>query len=234
MRFRTKGIILKRRNFGEADKILTIITPGRGKIEVIAKGVRKIKARLGGHLEVFYEVDFDLEEGKTWYVLVGAETAERFIKANLDQINLASYGAKLLMMLAQKEEENSKLYNLFRNFLIEVTDARSLLIEQFRWQLLLVSGFRPKITSCIFCGNKVVQDDIGISPEAGGIICPACNLQKNLRTLKISENSYKVIRLFENAPLTIAKRINVNSFNQDEIKKINKIFWEYHLDCSLK
>lgn len=234
MRFRTKGIILKRRNFGEADKILTLLTPGRGKIEVIARGVRKIKARLGGHLEIFYEVDFDLEEGKTWYVVTGAETVQRFIRANLDQINLASYGTKLLMKLAQNEEENPKLYNLFRNFLAEVTDARELLIQQFTWQLLLAGGFRPKMTSCTLCGGQVTQDNIGISPQAGGIICTNCEQQKNTRSIRISENSYKALRLFESAPLAIARKIDSNSVNQDEIKKINKIFWEYYLDYSLE
>ncbi len=236
MNFRTVGIILKKRDFGEADKILTILTPGRGKIEVIARGVRKIKARLAGHLELFYAVDFDLREGKAWYIATGAETISRFAMGDLDKFKLASKAGKLAMQLAQSEQENFKLYSLLEDFLAELSKGdcpTDLLLAQFEWQLLLAGGFSPKIKNCAKCNGVLSKDEISLCAQVGGVICGNCQ-ETQLISVRVGENTYKALRLFENAPLAMAGKIASSSINQVELRKVNKMFWEYYLDYSLE
>lgn len=236
MNFRTTGIILKKRDFGEADKILTILTPGRGRVEAIARGVRKIKARFAGHLEMFYCVDLDLREGKTWYVITGAETIAPFSMGDLELFKVASKAGRRVMQLAQSEQENPKLYYLLEDFLRELSSnncALDLLLTQFEWQLLLAGGFSPKIKNCAKCSGTLSKDEISFCAQAGGALCVNCR-QTQLISFQVSENTYKAFRLFEHAPLSMSGKISNNSINNSELRKVNKMFWEYYLDYSLE
>ena len=83
---KASGIIIKRSNFAEADRILTILTDRLGKIKAIAKGVRKTRSHLAGSLEPYMLVDLQLHEGKTFYIVTGAEIMEEYQNIHSDSI----------------------------------------------------------------------------------------------------------------------------------------------------
>ena len=148
---KTRGIILRRRAYGEADRILTILTPGLGKLTAIAKGVRRLSSKLGGHLELFYVVDWVLAEGRTWYVVSGAEVVESHqdISQSLDRVEQASYLARLVDRLAQEEQPQPKMYSLLLEAINGLAVMRStLMLRLIEWQLLLAAGLQPELRMC--------------------------------------------------------------------------------------
>ena len=119
---KTKGIIIKRINLGEADKILTILTTDRGKIRVVARGVRRPEAKLGGFLELFRYNEYLLAEGRNLDVVTGASTIESFrqISLNLRKIGLAYYVAEIIDKLVEETQEADRVFELVYSVLKEI------------------------------------------------------------------------------------------------------------------
>lgn len=124
MTYKTKGIILKRRNFGEADRILTIYSENEGKITVIAKGVRRTRAKMVGHVELFYELNLQLAEGKNFDILCGAEIINEFshLRENEHLTNIAYLLSEVLDSLTHENEKNLELYDLLKKSLLRLDD----------------------------------------------------------------------------------------------------------------
>lgn len=142
--FGTEGIIVKRKNFGEADRILTVITPFKGKISVLAKGVRRITSRRGGNVELLNQVKLHIFQGSGLGVLTEAESLQTFPKIKNDLI-LSSYGshvAELADRLSAENQPNPAVYNLL---LIVLTllekEPRQVFIRAYEVKLLTSLGF---------------------------------------------------------------------------------------------
>lgn len=142
--FKTEGIILKRRDFGEADRILTSFTFHRGKITILAKGVRKITSRRAGNIELLNRAQMFLYPGKQFLILTEASTLESYQKLKED-LTLSTYAyhiIELIDKLTAEDQENPILYT----HLIEVLQRlcrtpRQILIRAFEVKILSLMGF---------------------------------------------------------------------------------------------
>jgi recombinational DNA repair protein (RecF pathway) len=126
--FRTEGIIIKRRNFGEADRILTVMTREYGKIKMIAKGVRKITSRRSAHIELLNYTVLHLYKGHALSILTEAKMLEDFspIKENFDKIGLAYHVCELIDGLCPENQENRNVYFLLQRTLFELSKQEEL------------------------------------------------------------------------------------------------------------
>lgn len=138
--YKTEGIVIRRINFGEADRILTIFTKHYGKIMAIAKGVRSVKSRRGGSLELFNHLILFLNEGKIWDFITEVQVVNSFEKnrGNLDFIGQAFQLAELIDRLTAEREENQRIFELFKN---SFQDLGKISIVQFEIELLKELGF---------------------------------------------------------------------------------------------
>lgn len=139
-----EGIIVRRSNFGEADRLLTIVTPYQGKIKVIAKGVRRITSRRGGNVELINKVKMQIFQGRGIAILTEAESLETFSKIKNDLIlsSYASYLAELADRMLPEEQANSAAYNLLATVLhLLNSNPRQIFIRGFEVKLLTVLGF---------------------------------------------------------------------------------------------
>src|SRR3954451_7034501 len=118
--YRTEGIVLRGRDLGEADRILTIITPDRGKVRAVAKGVRKMTSKKAGHLEPFCRCALLLARGRDLDVVAQVETLEAFarVRGSLDLLGPAYYLAELVDTFAEEESESRALYEAFAATLV--------------------------------------------------------------------------------------------------------------------
>lgn len=142
--FTTEGIIIKRSNFGEADRIITVVAPFKGKIRVIAKGVRRITSRRGGNVELLNKVRIQIFQGKGMDLLTEAESLETFpkIKSDLMLSTYASHLAELAERLLPEEQPNPHAYNLLATALILLEkNPRQIFIRAFEVKFLSVLGF---------------------------------------------------------------------------------------------
>src|SRR5450830_263530 len=112
--FKTNGIVIKRMNFGEADRILTIMTERFGKVKAIARGVRKSTSRLGGHLEPFMVVEFQLYSGKTFYTITGAEIVSDLpnIHSDLKKMAKVFVVGELVDNFLHEHEKSERIYQI--------------------------------------------------------------------------------------------------------------------------
>jgi|GEM_PF-368954 len=120
---RTEGIIIKRRNLGEADRLLTVITPYYGKITIKAAGVRKITSRRAAHTELLNRTTLNLYKGKGMHVLTEANMLDDFaaIKLDFSKVGIAYHLCELVDGLCPENQENSKVFYLLKNTLMQLT-----------------------------------------------------------------------------------------------------------------
>jgi DNA repair protein RecO (recombination protein O) len=142
--FKTEGIILKRTNFGEADRILTVYTKHYGKIKALAKGVRKLTSRKGGNVELFNWVTMFLARGKNFDILTEVSTVNSFKawRRDLKKVGLAYYFCELVDKLTPEGQANSTVFRLLGQFLGRINSEYGLkLVRDFEEALLDELGF---------------------------------------------------------------------------------------------
>lgn len=112
--YRTTAFILSRRDYGEADRILTVFTPALGKQEWIAKGIRKTTSRKAGHLELFTHASLLVAKARTWDIVTEVTTIESFrhLRNSLESIAYASYLCELVSCFTEADDENQPLWDL--------------------------------------------------------------------------------------------------------------------------
>jgi DNA repair protein RecO (recombination protein O) len=175
--YKEQGIVLRSIKLGEADKIVSILTQGSGKVRGVAKGIRKTTSRFGGRLEPFTHVNLMLYRGRG--ALDTITQAEIIAPHRNIRDDLALFAAGETMLeavdkVAEEHERNVRLALLLLSGL-RALDARpadpAAVTESFLLKLLSLSGFHPALTACAVCGSA----DVRLwSAGLGGAVCPSC------------------------------------------------------------
>ncbi|SRR5260221_2299018 len=133
--FRTEGIIIKRRNFNEADRILTVMTRDYGKLQIKAAGVRKITSRRAAHIELLNYTVLHLYKGNTFSILTEAKMLDDFstIKENFDKVGLAYHLCELIDGLCPENQENSKVFFLLQNMLKRLARQEDISLDHYEY-----------------------------------------------------------------------------------------------------
>jgi DNA repair protein RecO (recombination protein O) len=176
---KTEGIVLRSLRYGEADRILHLYTPHRGRVSAIAKGVRKTKSRFGGRLEPFFRLDLVLYEGKSELLTVtSAETlaAHPRLREDARALDAAGRACEAVARVFDDGDPHAGVYHLLANqlALLDGDPARATRANAlaFRLKLLLAAGFAPHLAACASCGER--EHLVGFSGAAGGVVCAAC------------------------------------------------------------
>lgn len=143
---KVSALVLKRSNFGEADKILTIFTRERGKIKVLAKGIRRIKSRRSPHLELFNYIQLILHQGKTFAVVTEAKLVEDFadIKKDLQLTGYLFYLAEVLDKLLPEHQPHPEVFAKFLECLGGLGGSGEKIVKNFVTELLWDLGYLPR------------------------------------------------------------------------------------------
>lgn len=239
--YRVEAIVLKRTDHGEADRLLTLLTPDVGKMRAIAKGARKPSSRKSGHVELFTHCALMLAKGKTHDVVTQADTIDSFIdlRDNLDRVGYAYYIAELVDRFSEEATENQPVYDLLLHTLgwlgVESTQP-DLLARFFELHLLQFVGYRPQLFECINCGKALEPIENFFSVEAGGVIDPDCmQAQHHGRDAqKISLNALKVLRYLQTREWETVRGLRLASEVMIEVEALLQRYIVYHLERSLK
>jgi len=218
-RYRTKGLVLKEEDKGEADRFFTLYTKDFGKIRVLGKAIRKIKSKLRGGIRFFSFSEIEFVRGKVYNTLTEAVVIKRFenIKANLGKIATAYQIVNLVDRLIKGEEKDENIWSLleevFENLDIENLDIDSSLEFDnqffdlsvlrpkrmeiyycFLWNLLSILGYRINLYRCSFCRKKIENRKRYYNQEEG-VICGEC-FSKIGKGNEISFEAVKVLHIF--------------------------------------
>jgi DNA repair protein RecO (recombination protein O) len=237
--YKARTIILKRRNFFEADRIITALAEKQGKLQFIAKGVRKSLSKNAGSIELFVICDLILAEGRNFDILVSAEIQKSFknIRKNLSKTALVYKITELVDKSLREKQEHEDVYNLTKKVLEYLDNCRllkdNLIFEFFALNLMADIGFAPELNVCLGCGKKILPKENFISPQEGGIFCQACGKSDRM-ILKIKPNEIKLLRLFLQKKINILDKLKIEEKEIIYFKKIIKSFVEYMIERELK
>jgi DNA repair protein RecO (recombination protein O) len=178
-RYTTDAIVLSRFDLGEADRVMTLITPGIGKLKAIAKGIRKPTSRIGGSLEPFAELQVALARGRTFDVVTQVSVGHAWLnlRDDLESAATAWYLAELADRSLEERHAAEPLYALLRRA-YELLDAGMAPGRVARWyemHLLDELGVRPEVDRCVEC-DRVLEADGRFRwvPPLGGVLCDRC------------------------------------------------------------
>jgi DNA repair protein RecO (recombination protein O) len=181
--YKEQGIVLRAIKLGEADKIVTIMTQGSGKVRGVAKGIRKTTSRFGARLEPFTHVSLMLYRGRGQLDTV--TQAEIIAPHMAIRQDLALFAAGETMLeavdkVAQEHERNVRLALLLLSGL-RALDAKpadpAAVAESFMLKMLSLSGFHPALTACAICGDT---DPQLFSADLGGAVCAQLRIEASL------------------------------------------------------
>lgn len=173
----TYGIVVKTINFGERDKILTIITADNGKISVYAKGANSLKSKLASCSNLFAYSKLVLFKNKNKYSLDNAELIEIFynLRNDLKKLSLAGYFAELMGVIAVENTNSNELLSFFLNtlYLLSAKDKNLNIIKPvFELKVLSFAGYMPDLEDCHHCDEK---ENLFFCYKDGYLLCGQCN-----------------------------------------------------------
>ena len=199
--YKTEAVVLRQIPLGEADRILTLYTPDIGKVRAVAKGVRRMKSRLGGHLELLNRVSVALYEGKSLDVVTEAQVVQTFsgLREDLEPLSRAMYIAELIDGFSTERSPNHAMYTLLVEGLAELEGSapHDLVLRYFEMRVLDYVGYRPELFQCVACRTTLEPRNHMFSSGDGGVLCPTCRGTSGEAMLPVSVGAMKVLRFLQ-------------------------------------
>jgi DNA repair protein RecO (recombination protein O) len=234
---RTEGVVLKRSDIGEADRLLTLYTREVGKLRVIAKGVRKPQSRKTGHVELFMRTDFLIATGRDLGVVTQADLIDPFLplRENLILTTYSAYVVELLDKFTGDEDRNSSLYDLLLRTLslLSTTDNLLLCARYYELRLLSLAGFQPQLFYCVGSGEPIEQEDQYFSAELGGLLRPK-HKPADRAAKPISGSAVKVLRFLQTRDWDTVKGLQLKRTLHLELEQILHVYLTHILERQLK
>ena len=233
---KTNGIIISENNFGDSDKMLTMLTPGLGKISCVAKGARRTKSALLAGTQLLCFGEYLMYKGSNTYNINSCETIEVFynIRTDLDKLKYAVHITKIIRDVTEENQNCYKILQLFLNtlYVISETDKDlNLVLSIFKLRLLSILGFTPRINECV--SSKEKNDIAYFSIKDNGFKCEACGKQDK-GSIKINQSTQNAIKYIISAPAKKLFSFSLKDESLKELEILTKIYFNEKLEKEYK
>jgi DNA repair protein RecO (recombination protein O) len=234
----TDAIALKRMDFGEADRIITLLTPDHGKLRVIAKGVRRSTSRMAGHLELFSHGHLMIAKGRDLDVATQASTVEPFreLRESLVKASQAYHLAELVDGLLEDRDPHREVFQLLRDALAALNvDELSpdVIARHFEVQILALIGFQPQLSNCLECRTAIQPGANAYSTARGGVFCPSCAAREATANA-IPVDTLKLLRYLQRTRAVQDVRIEIPGAIVKDAERILRRQAEFVLERRLR
>lgn len=232
--YRTQAIILKRRDFGEADRLITLLSPDYGKIQAVAKGARKATSSKTGHVELFTRADVLISKGRDLDILVQAQMVEPFLRLRED-LTLGAYANYCVELLDRftsgTEDHMPHLFALLDTTLARICNENDVrrVVRYYELRLLDAVGFRPQLTNCVITQELLMPEDQFFSFSEGGVVTPE-GAQYTAGLIPISMNALKILRHMQRNPYNRVGSLSINEQRHAELERILLGYIRYILE----
>lgn len=232
--YHADAIVIRSREYGESDRLITLFSRELGKLQAIAKGVRKPKSRQRAGVQLFTYADYLLHRGRSLDTVNEASPKESFshLWNDFDRTMAATGMAELLDIATISGQAHQEAFTLTLTafFLLEHFDPL-LLQSAYALRLLTLFGYHPLLGECAECGTKVGGQNQFFSPAAGGTLCIRCQGDFNGRWL--SAGSIAFMRQLLVGDLTKLDRLRWNPWMRQEILETIRIYCEQKFERGL-
>ncbi|NMB38223.1 MAG: DNA repair protein RecO [Firmicutes bacterium] len=232
--YKTGGLVLRTRNLGEADKIVTLYTKKRGKIEAVARGSRRIRNRLLGSTQVFTYGQYLIFEGRSLDTIAQGEIVFSFqsLRDDLEKMAAAMYICELVDVFTEVDVPNDATFTLIYNTL-RMIDERQIKFALRTFELIFIKqlGYQPQLSTCLNCGNTV-ENDVYFSRE-GGIVCHNCRA-KMAPVRKLNKGTLELIKRILEWDWSRIGILHPSDQSLAELELCMRDYLDYRLDRPLR
>jgi DNA repair protein RecO (recombination protein O) len=232
--YKEHGLVLRTVKLGEADKIVTLMTQGAGKVRAVAKGIRKTTSRFGGRLEPFTHVNLLLFRGRGSLDTVTQAEIIAPHRALRDDLDLLVAGEAMLEAVDKVAEEHERNVRLFMLLLggLRALEARpahpASVAESFLLKMLSLSGFHPSLTACAVCGRP--RPELFAAGQGGAV----CHEDAEHGAGPASVQALGLLEKLATADLVGSGEIELDDLTHREARTMLYGFAEYHLERRLR
>ena len=202
--YNTQGVILRRRDLGEADRVIVVYTREHGKRSLAAKGSRKTTSKIAGQIEPFTLVNLHVALTRGLHIVSQAEARNVFSALRSDERTVTTAGifAELVDTMTPDEQPNRDVYDLLVASLTLLDNGNDpqLVLVAFQLALLRHLGYRPQLTECSVCSRALEPEDNGFSMETG-VVCPDCR-RVAPSVMPLSASALKMLRAIDRGELS--------------------------------
>ncbi len=222
--YKTEAIVLRQQSLGEADRIVTLLSPVSGKVRAVARGVRRPKSKLGGYLELLNRVHVSIEEGRSLDHVTEAEILDSrlTLKEDLGRLSAALYMAEASDAFSVEDSPSHEAYRLLGASLahLEVGAEQAPLLRYFELRLLSISGFRPELYCCVNCREDLQPARHTFSHEESGVVCSRCRREAGGALTALSVRAMKALRYLDRQPLGRALALDLSDQTWSEVGRV--------------
>lgn len=220
--YNTEAVVLRKSELGEADCILTLYTPIYGKLRAVARGVRRPKSKLGGHVELLTYSQMSLSKSRSLDIITQSQTIDSFLplRDDLWRTSQALYVAEIIGQSTVEEEANFPLFKLLLDTLhwLCQSDDGETALRRFELHLTHCLGYRPQLYECLCCRTTLQPgDNFHFTPTGGGVLCHYCRNEEPV-VYPISTNALKIMRFLQRSDYASTNRLRVKPEFSAEIK----------------
>jgi DNA repair protein RecO (recombination protein O) len=230
--YRVCALVLRQRDLGETDRILTLLTRERGKISAVAKGVRRPRSKLAAAAQLFCCSNLQLAAGANLEVVTQCQVRSAFysIREDLTRLSYASYFADLVDSFVEERDGAEQLFDLLYAALAQAERGQrlELLARVFELRLMNVLGYAPEFGACIRCGAELDQEWVGFSPALGGAICRRCTTTEQ-GWRRFSAGALRTARICSKASPAMLPRVRLTRAIAAELRAVMRSYIEYQL-----
>lgn len=235
-RYRTKGLIFKKKDIYESDKVFSVFTYDFGRLDIFAKAIRKITSKLRGGAEIFSLSEIEFIQGKNRKTLTDAIFINRFnnISKDLEKLKIANKIIQVLDNFIKGQEKDENIWNLTIDAFEKINSPalagqkKQLAYYYFLWNFFDISGYKPEVSLCAACKIKLNPYNLYFCNQEGGIICKNCFFNKK-DAKKINSNIVKIMRLFLKRDWDTLQKLKIELSSFCLLKEISENYYLYLL-----
>jgi DNA repair protein RecO (recombination protein O) len=235
--FKAEGIVLKGKDYREADQLLTILTPAYGRVEAIVKGVRKPHSKLRSGTQQLCRSRFMFYAGKNLATITQCEVQSIFapLRQDLTLLAYAYYLLEIADVVALPGQAAAEIYYLLKYALeLLATVEPDLVARAFEARTLKILGLEPRLDFCAACQGLLADASrVVLAPAAGGALCRSCQGQHGTEYYLLP-GSIKIWQHLNRLNWRHIKRLQVSPLLGRQLREIMPAFLEYYLDRRIR
>lgn len=230
--YREEGVVLRTQKLGEADRIVTLLTHGRGLLRAVAKGVRRTSSKFGARLEPFMVADMQLYEGRTLDTITQAETLGAYgprISADYDRYRAANVMVETAERLSEggpAPEQYRLLLGALRTLAAGNVET-GLVRDGYLLRAIAAAGWAPGFDECVICGAPGPHTHVQV--QAGGVVCDQCRMPGAPR---VSAGTVVLLGALLSGDWEVAQ--GSNDTERGQASGITAAYTQWHLERGLR
>jgi len=236
----SNAIIMRIKEFGESDILVTFFTPDMGQLKGVAKGARRSRKRFVNCLDIFCLADLEYGSRKKGdlYFLHSGKLINAFpgLRSDFTTLSRASYMIELTEILFPYGVTEREIFHLLRDSFDALAKGERVDIVPiiFEIRAMALGGYGINLEKCCMCGRRYRGEGTAtFMPKKGGIACLKCH-EISAVSPKLRADSVMIMKMMQSGPLTALKELSIPDEILAEFKPVLKLHREYHLGQRLK